>query len=236
MSPSTPEEKERMKNILYREAVGKLLYLLIATRPDLAFAISVLCQYNDNPGPEHWEAVKRVLKYLKKTKNYKLVCAPQYSNEAFVTHSDADLGGDADNARLTSGFVILVGGGAVLWSSWLQQQVLLSSTEAEYMTTVATRCEIIWMRTFFDEIGYDTSEPSTLFLDNASAMQVAKNPEHQSTMKHVHQSYHWLQERVVEGDIKVIHVPGSENIADIFTKPLGPTKFAQCHSLLGLRL
>jgi hypothetical protein len=92
----------------------------------------------------------------------------------------------------------------------------------------------MWMRAFFDEIGYDTSEPSTLFIDSASALQVAKNPEHQSTMKHVHRSYHWLRERVTEGDIRVVHVAGADNVADIFTKPLGATKFAQCRKLLGL--
>jgi hypothetical protein len=235
MSLSTPEEKELMKNVPYREAVGKLLYLSIVTQPDIAFAVSVLCRYNDNPGLEHWTAVKRVLRYLKKTKDYKLIYSPSSLQEPFITHSDADLGGDADNARSTAGFVISVGGGAVLWSSRLQRQVALSSTEAEYTTAAATGCEVMWMRAFFDEIGYDMSKPSTLFIDSASALQVAKNPEHQSTMKHVHRSYHWLHERVAEGDIEVVHVAGAENVADIFTKPLGATKFAQCCKLLGLQ-
>jgi hypothetical protein len=93
---------------------------------------------------------------------------------------------------LTAGFVILIGGGAVLWSSRLQCQVVLLSMEAEYMTTAATGCKIMWMCKFFDEIRYNTSTPSTLYLDSASAIQVAKNPKHQSTMKHVHWSYHWL--------------------------------------------
>jgi hypothetical protein len=235
MSPTTEAEKAKMKTVPYREAVGKLLYLSIATRPDIAYAVSVLCRFTDNPGREHWGAVKRILRYLKKTRNYKLIYAPNTSNELFTTHSDADLGGNPDNSRSTAGFVISIGGGAVLWSSRLQRQVAMSSTEAEYTTAAATGTEIIWMREFFEEIGYDISTPSTLFIDNASAIQVAKNPEHQSTMKHVHRSYHWLRERVNEGDIRVRHVPGSENVADIFTKPLGPTKFKQCCTLLGLR-
>jgi hypothetical protein len=235
MSPTTEAEKAKMKTVPYREAVGKLLYLSIATRPDIAYAVSVLCRFTDNPGREHWGAVKRILRYLKKTRNYKLIYAPNTSNELFTTHSDADLGGNPDNSRSTAGFVISIGGGAVLWSSRLQRQVAMLSTEAEYTTAAATGTEIIWMREFFEEIGYDISTPSTLFIDNASAIQVAKNPEHQSTMKHVHRSYHWLRERVNEGDIRVRHVPGSENVADIFTKPLGPTKFKQCCTLLGLR-
>lgn len=235
MSPTTPEEIEEMKNVPYREAVGKLLYLSIATRPDIAYAVSVLCRFTDNPGRAHWVAIKRVLRYLKYTQHYKLVYSPTNTGDLFVTNSDADLGGNVDNARSTAGFVISIGGGAVLWSSRLQRQVSLSSTEAEYTTAAATGCEIIWMREFFDEIGYDTNKPSPLYIDNASAIQVAKNPEHQSTMKHVHRSYHWLRERVEEGDIKVMHVPGAENVADIFTKPLGPTKFELCCKMLGLR-
>jgi len=151
-----------------------------------------------------------------------------------VTHSDADLGGNVDNSRSTAGFVISVGGGAVLWSSRLQRYTALSSTESEYTTASATGCEIIWMREFLDEIGYDVSAPSTLFVDNNSAVLIAKNPEHQSTMKHVNRSYHWIREKVADGEIKVQHVAGTDNPADIFTKPLGHVKFARFREMLGL--
>jgi transposase InsO family protein len=235
MSPTSAAEKAEMKNIPYREAVGKLLYLSIATRPDISYAVGVLCRFNENPGKEHWSAVKRVLRYLKATKDYKLSYSPSTtSDEIFVTHSDADLGGNVDNARSTAGFVMTVGGGAVLWGSRLQRHVSLSSTESEYTTAAATGCEIMWMRDFLDEIGYDTSGPSTLYLDSNSALQVAKNPEHQSTMKHVNRNYHWIRERVADGDIRLIHVAGTENVADIFTKPLGFIKFDKFRALLGL--
>jgi len=79
------------------------------------------------------------------------------------------------------------------------------------------------------------SEPSTLLIDNASAIQVAKNPEHQSTMKHVHREYHWIRENVEKGLIRVLHVPGTENVADIFTKPLKRPIFTHLRELLGLR-
>lgn len=156
------------------------------------------------------------------------------SDEIFLTHSDADLGGNVDNARSTAGFVITVGGGAVMWGSRLQRHVSLSSTESEYTTASATGCEIMWMRDFLDEIGYDISNASTLNLDSNSALLVAKNPEHQSTMKHVNRNYHWIRERVADGDIQLSHVPGTENVADIFTKPLGFVKFDKFRSMLGL--
>ena len=92
----------------------------------------------------------------------------------------------------------------------------------------------MWMRYFFEEIGYDMSKPSSLWMDSGSAIQVAKNPEHISTMKHVHRSYNWIRERVDAGDLTISHVPGKDNVADIFTKPLAKTKFIQFRDMLGL--
>lgn len=93
---------------------------------------------------------------------------------------------------------------------------------------------MMWMRYFLEEVGYDMSQPSPLFLDSASALQVVKNPEHQSTMKHVHRSHHWIRNHVEVGDIRVQHVAGTENVADIFTKPLGRVTFEYLRGKLGL--
>lgn len=90
------------------------------------------------------------------------------------------------------------------------------------------------MRYLLEELGYDTSRPSPLLVDNKSAIQVAKHPEHQSTMKHVHRAYHWIRELVDWQQITVSHVPGDENPADIFTKPLRRLKFTKFRAMLGL--
>ena len=87
-----------------------------------------------------------------------------------------------------------------------------------------------------EELGYDVSRPSLLLVDNKSAIQVAKHPEHQSTMKHVHCAYHWICDLVDQKQIAISHVPGNENPADIFTKPLGRLKFTKFQDMLGLRL
>jgi hypothetical protein len=236
MSPDTPERQAEMKPCPYRELIGKLLYLAIATRPDISYTVGVLCRFVENPGMEHWLAAKRVLRYLKGTVNMRLVYLPQSSPDLFTTYSDADLSRNPDNSRSTGGFAICIGGGAAQWGSHLQPHVSLSSTESEYTTASKVGCEMIWMRSLFEQLGYDTTRPSPLLVDNQSAIQVLKHPDHQSTMKHVHRAYHWIREQVEQRAIAVSHVPGDENPADIFTKPLGRVKFTKFQDMLRLHV
>ena len=231
MSLQSLEEKIDMKDMPYRELIGKLLYLAIATRPDISYAIGVLCRFVENPGRPHWDATKRVLRYLRGMTNMSLVYSCSLSPDLFTTFCDADLGGNPDNARSTSGFAVCMGNGAVQWGSRLQPHVSLSSMESEYTTVSKVGCEVLWMRYLLEEFGYDISRPSPILVDNASAVQVAKHPEHQSTMKHVHQAYHWIHGHVEGGALSVSHVPGEDNPADIFTKPLGHVKFLKFHRL-----
>ena len=122
------------------------------------------------------------------------------------------------------------------WGSHLQLHVLLSSTESEYTTASKVGCEIMWMQYLFKELGYDTMHPSLLLVDNKLAIQVLKHPEHQSTMKHIHHTYHWIHKQVEQQAISVHHVPGDKNPADIFTKPLGCIKFTKFQDMLRLHM
>ena len=234
MSPDTPERQSEMRTIPYRELIGKLLYLAIATRPDISYVVGVLCRFVENPGLPHWYAAKRVLRYLRGTTHMKLIYSRSSTPDLFTTYSDADLSGNPDNSRSTGGFAVCIGEGAIQWGSRLQPHVSLSSTESEYTTASKVGCEIMWMRYLFEELGYDVSRPSPLLVDNKSAIQVTKHPEHQSTMKHVHHAYHWIRDQVDQKQIAVSHVPGDENPADIFTKPLGRLKFTKFRAMLGL--
>ena len=157
MCPDTTEKREAMLNVPYCELVGKLLYLAVVTCPDISYAVGVLCRFVDNPGSLHWGAAKRVLHYLKGSIGLKLVYSCSSSPDRFVSYSDADLGGNPNNSRLTGGFAICVGGGATQWGSRLQPHVSLSSTELEYTIASKVGCEVMWMQHFFEDIGYDMS-------------------------------------------------------------------------------
>jgi len=112
-----------MENIPYLSAVGTLQYLATSTRPDISYAVGVLARFNKNPGIEHWKAVKHLFRYLKGSLDYKLVYGPSDSPQLFTTYTDADHGGNPDNGRSTGGYAIVIGGGAVSWSSRLQPVV-----------------------------------------------------------------------------------------------------------------
>jgi hypothetical protein len=231
----TPEELQKAKDSRYGEIIGKLIYLMRCSRPDIAYAVGVLCRFMVNPGPSHIAALKHLLRYLVGTVNLRLVYSPTDSNSAFDTYSDASLGGDEDEQRSTGGFAIMMGTGAVVWGSRLQHHTAMSSTESEYVNASLVGAEVMWMRYMMEELGYDMSTASPLFMDSNSAAQVVKNPEHQSSMKHVHRSYNWVRQKVESKEIDVMRVAGVDNIADIFTKPLGKIKFTEFRTKLGLR-
>jgi len=166
----------------------------------------------------------------------KLVYSRTTSPDLFTTYSDADLSGTRTTVAPRVASRSVSGGGATQWGSRLQPHVSLSSTESEYTTASKVGCEVMWTRYLFEDLGCDTSRPSPLLVDNKSAIQVAKHPEHQSTMKHVHRAYHWIRDHIAQGHIAVSHVPGNENPAELFTKPLGRVKFSKFRTMLGLRL
>jgi hypothetical protein len=234
MAPKTPEDEEKMRGVQYTNAVGALMYLAVCTRPDIAHAVSVLSRFNSNPGPTHWLAVKRVFRYLKGSLDYKLTFKPGPSTELFQSYVDADHGGNPDNGHSTTGYVIKMGTGAVSWSSKQQPIVALSTTEAEYVAAVSAATEVIWLRHFLSELGYSFPSPSTLHIDNQSAISVAKNPEHHGRMKHLDLRFFWLRDAVHSKTLAVQYIPTGDMPADILTKPLERVKFNGGRSMLGV--
>ena len=132
MSPKTDLEKAAMYDKPYRPLLGSVMWGQLATRPDLAFSVSLLARFQSNPGIEHWNTLLHVLGYIKNTIDYGLTYSwdSKLSPTAFV---DADYGGCKDTHRSTSGYVFMMAGGAVTWSSKHQATVALSTVEAEYI-------------------------------------------------------------------------------------------------------
>lgn len=137
-------EGKEMVNFPYREAVGSLIYLATATRPDISFAVGVVSRYLDAPTQAHVCAVKRIFRYLKGTTRMGIVYKKQHVLK-LVCYSDADYASDTQTRRSTTGYVFLLGSGPVSWSSQRQRCVSLSTTESEYVAASQAVKEMIWL-------------------------------------------------------------------------------------------
>ena len=175
-SPKTSEEIERMRRVPYAEAVGSLMYAMLCTRPDICFAVGMVSRYQFNPGPQYWTAVKHIIKYLKRTKNYMLV----YSGDELIPvgYTDSDFMSDKDSRKSTSGYVFTLGSGAISWMSVKQSCITDSITKAEYVATSEVAKEAIWLCKFLRnlEVVPVVTAPLKLFCDNGGAVAQSKEP------------------------------------------------------------
>jgi hypothetical protein len=192
MGASTPDEIEFMCTVPYLSCIGSLQYLASMTRSDIAQVVAYLACFNSNPCPKHWAAVKHLLRYLKGTLEHKLHYSGKLGPDMFTTYCDASYGDCKDTGCSTGGYVTLMAGGAIGWSSKLQGIIALSTTKAEFIAAVKAGKEIAWMRNILREFGYTIDLPSTLHIDNQSAISVSKNPEHHGCMKHLDLCFYWL--------------------------------------------
>ena len=220
MGPSSPSEKEEMQNIPYLNAIGALNYLAICTRPDISYAVGCLARYSGDPGLMHWIAVKHVMRYLKGTIDLKLTYSLSNIDRSFQIWTDADHGGNPDNGKSTSGYMLKIGTGAVSWSSKLQSIVALSNTEAEFVAATSAGTEVVWTRNFLRELGLEVDGPSDIHIDNQSALSVAKNPEHHGRMKHLDLQFFWLRDAASQRVISISYIPTGDMTADLLTKAL----------------
>ncbi|XP_031095222.1 secreted RxLR effector protein 161-like [Ipomoea triloba] len=129
--PKNDFERESMKNIPYASVVGCLGYIQVCTRPDIAFAVGMLGRYQSDLGLDHWRAAKKVLRYLKGTKDYKLVFRKMNTLD-IVGYFDSDFAGCIDSRKSTSGNIFIMAGGAISWRSVKQTLVTTSTMEAEF--------------------------------------------------------------------------------------------------------
>lgn len=187
--PLSEKEKAEMKSVPYASAVGSLMYAMVCTRPDIAHAVSVVSRYLTNPGREHWNAVKWILRYIKGTSKLSLC----FGNGKTILdgYTDSDMGGDLDKRKSTSGYLMIFGGGAVSWESRLQKCIALSSTEAEYIAATEACKEILWLQKFLQELGMK-QDRYNLYCDSQSAIHLCKNVTFHSRSKHIDVRYHWI--------------------------------------------
>lgn len=230
--------------VQYQAAVGGIMYLMLGTRPDIAYAITTLSQFNNQPSSQHWSALKRLFRYLKQSKNmsitYRRIPADADNRLhpiSLTGYSDSDWASNIDDRKSVTGYVFTIAGGAVSWQSKKQPTVALSSTEAEYMSSTQACKEAIWWRALLGELqlGFNKSDPTTILADSQGCIALAKNPEFHARTKHIDVQHHFVREKVAEGVVILKYISTNEMGADIMTKAVPRVKFQYLISLIGLR-
>jgi hypothetical protein len=214
--------------------VGSLIYAMLGTRPDLAFAVSVVSRFSSNPDKTHMRAVERILRYLHDTADMGLVF--RGTLQPLTGYTDSDWAGDPDTRRLTSGYVFSLGSAAISWSSKRQPTVSLSTCEAEYIGQTNATKEAIWLQGFLKQI--DPGDPglgaTIIYGDNQGAITLAKNDQFHGRVKHIDIQHHFVREKLAEGRIDLRYVPTSEQVADGLTKALCRDKFVVFRKAVGV--
>ncbi len=201
----------------YHSMVSSLMYAMISTRPDLAFAISVVCKFLKSPKKIHCEIVKHIYQYVRGNLNYKLYYKSGGSIE-LVGFADAAYGNNFDY-KSTSGYCFLINGGLVSWFSKMQSVVARSAAEAEYISADEAAKEAVWLKLLLESLGFPQGTVS-IFEDNQACIALTKNPQFHNRTKHIQIHYHGIREYVKQGEVIFPYISTKDQIGDLFTKGL----------------
>lgn len=222
-------------NVPYREAVGCLMFAAIVSRPDIMFAVSIVSRYLGEHSVLHWNGVKRIIRYLKNTIGYGIRYSASNDNlPLLLGYSDADFANDIQTRRSVSGYLFKINGSIVTWCSQRQPTVSLSTTEAEYISLSLSVKEVLWLQCLLYDICDFQVKPTTMFIDNQSAIRLCHNPEFHKRTKHIDIKYHFVREKFQEGFINVEYVSTKDQLADILTKALSKVTFEYLRNEIGM--
>ncbi|KAK4859231.1 hypothetical protein QYF36_001864 [Acer negundo] len=158
----------------YRRLVGKLIYLTI-TRPEISFSVNTLSQFMQEPRRPHFDAVHRLLRYLKGSPGQGLFF-PSKGDLNLVGFCNADWAGDITTRRSVTCYCVFLGKALISWQSKKQTTVSKSSAEAEYRSMASITCELTWLRYLLQDLCIDHPQHVTLYCDNQAVMHIAANP------------------------------------------------------------
>lgn len=218
----------------YRKLIGCLLYIAVNTRPDIAASVSILAQKVSCPTQNDWLELKRVLKYLKGTKDLKLALSSIKQNGTCHAYADANWAEDKHDRKSNTGYIVFVCGGAVSWCSKKQSCVALSSTEAEFMALSEAAKEVIWIRRLLIELGEKFEMPTIIYEDNQSCLKLIENEKLSNRSKHIDTKKFFVKDHVDNGNINCKYCPTEEMIGDLMTKPLAAARIQKLANGCGL--
>ncbi|KAH9678563.1 hypothetical protein KPL71_025767 [Citrus sinensis] len=183
---------EKVDEMLYRSLIGCLMYLT-ATRPDIMHAVSLLSRYMHCASKIHFQAAKRILRYVKGTIDYGIKFN-QVKNFHLHGYSDSDWARCVDDMRSTSGYCFSFGSGIFSWCSKKQEVIAQSTAKAEYVAVAAAVNQALWIKKLMTDLHMEQQEGTQIFVDNQAAISIANNPVFHGKTKHFKIKLYFLRE------------------------------------------
>ena len=225
---------KRLSQQEYAQTIGNLMYVMNCTRPDIAYAVSKLSRYTSNPGPDHWKAIVRVLRYLKYTQNYGL----HYSKYPAVLegYCDANWISDTKDLKSTSGYLFTLGGGAVSWKSSKPTCIARSMMESEFIALDKVGEEAEWLRHFLEDIPIWPQPVPAICIHCDSQLAIGRAQSHiyNGKSRHIRRRHNTVRQLLSNGIMNIEYIRSKENIADPLTKGLTREQVSKSSRGMGL--
>ncbi|XP_074353053.1 secreted RxLR effector protein 161-like [Apium graveolens] len=230
---SKDDDSKFVDPTFYRSFVGSLMYLT-ATRPDITYGVSLISKFIEQPKKTHWEAGKRILRYVRGTLGDGLYYQ-KANNSKVLGYCDSDWAASVDDSKSTSENVFFVGSCAIKWISKKQQVVALSTAEAKYISLSLASCQALWITRVLEDLKHAAKESPIIYCDSKSMIALTKYPVFHGKSKHIRIKYHFIRDLLKKGEVVIQHCESQDQIGDIFTKPLRSDIFKELKNKLGTR-
>ena len=236
--PSSSDYQVLSETVLwYSSAMGSLMYAMTMTRPDIAFALSIISRYCNNPDSTHVAAVTRILQYIKGTLyNSIIFCGDPDADLNLTGFTDANYGSAKEDRKSTSRWLFCLEGRPISWSLKRQSVVALSSCEAKYIALNEAGKEAIWLQRILKELGLINYSPSLtlIYEDNQGTIALAENPKFHRRSNHIDIRYRWIRDAIAQKQITIDYISTHEQAADELTKALTVKAFQEFKGMIGM--
>lgn len=211
----------------YRSIIAMANFISCWSRPDITFVVNKLCKFMSNPGEEHWKMLKHLLRYISGTKSHGVFYSFSSTSQLVHGYTDSSFADCPDTSRSTIAYVFFYGGAILSWYSKLNSYVTTSTNHSEYNALSAGAKEAEWFVSLFSTIApEETIVPIPIMVDNSGIVSMVFNPVDHQSNKHVKVACHYTRELTAGRVIVPLRIPTTENIADVFTKPLSAALFS----------
>ena len=217
----------------FQTVIGSLLYLMLGTRPDIAFVVTHLSHHSTNPSQDHLSKALYICCYLIGTSTYSLVYNGG-SGAGLTACTDLDWGSDPTSHLSQTGFYLKLADGLISWTSRVQKTIAYLSTEVEYMALSDCTRQVTWIWSLLGELSYKLNAILICSVNQGSIF-MASNPVMEPCSKPIDICYHEICESITNGKVELFFIDGAENPANLLTKNLLHEKFAKFRAQLGLQ-